>query len=56
MKPICDSCGGMVGDDGMALEMEEESKSGANEVVAEAEGELAPKPDFAKAVESRREK
>ena len=45
----CEHCGGMVGDDGLALALPEEKL----EEPAEAEAEV--KRDFAKAVASRKE-
>lgn len=48
MEPVCEHCGGIVGEDGMAVSLEE--PSGEHEVPEEK-----PERDFAKAVESRKE-
>lgn len=42
---VCEHCGGIVGDDGLALELPEEAKS--------EEAETPPQRDFAKAVAER---
>lgn len=49
MDPVCEHCGGLVDDDGMAVTLEEPVE------VEAAPEEKKPARDFAKAVESRKE-